>query len=65
MKRNIIFHNSNNLNMSNSSEKDLNDILTDDLLSYSEDKSQTCINIYQNNENKQKFRNSKKTNRRK
>ena len=58
MKRNIIFHNSNNLNMSNSSEKDLNDILTDDLLSYSEDKSQTCINIYQNNENKQKINNN-------
>ena len=45
MNPNINFHNSNDLNISNSSEKDLNDILTEDLLTYSEDKSQSILNI--------------------
>ena len=38
---------SNELNISNSSEKELNDILTEDLLSYSEDKSQSLANMHQ------------------
>ena len=37
------YHNFNDLNISNSSEKEFNDILTDDLLTYSEDKSQSKI----------------------
>ena len=44
----------NDLNISNTSEKELNDILTEDLLTYSEDKSQSIINIHQmpyNNDN--------------
>ena len=45
MNPNINFHNSNDLNISNSSEKDLNDILTEDLLTYSEDKSQSILNM--------------------
>ena len=43
--KNLNFHNFNDLNISNSSEKELNDILTDDLLTYSEDKSQSIINM--------------------
>ena len=54
MNQNINFHNSNDLNISNSSEKELNDILTEDLLTYSEDKSQSIINMQQmiNNNNR-------------
>jgi len=52
MNRNLNFHSSNDLNVSNSSDKELdkelNDILTEDLLSYSEDKSQSIINQNQN-----------------
>ena len=47
MNPNINFHNSNDLNISNSSEKDLNDILTEDLLTYSEDRSQSLLNMQQ------------------
>ena len=55
MNQNLNFISSNDLNISNSSEKDLNDVLSDDLLSYSEDKSQTLIQINQNNENNEKI----------
>ena len=55
MKRNLIFHNSNDLNASNSSEIELNDILTDELLSYSEDKSQALINLNPINKNNNKI----------
>jgi len=51
MNGKINFHNSNDLNISNSSEKELNEILTDDLLTYSEDKSQSIINMHQAMEN--------------
>ena len=51
MNGKINFNNSNDLNISNSSEKELNDILTDDLLTYSEDKSQSIINMHQIIEN--------------
>ena len=51
MNGKINFHNSNDLNISNSSEKELNDILTEDLLTYSEDKSQSIINMHQIMEN--------------
>ena len=44
MNEKINFNNSSHLNISNSSEKELNDILTEDLLTYSEDKSQSIIN---------------------
>ena len=55
MNGNLNFHNSKDINMSNSGEKDINDFLTDDLLSYSEDKSQTFVNLNQNNDNKKKI----------
>lgn len=62
MNRNLNFHNSNDLNMSNSSDKELdkelNDILTEDLLSYSEDKSQSILNQNKSNDNS-KITNSK------
>jgi hypothetical protein len=64
MNRNLNFHSSNDLNVSNSSDKELdkelNDILTEDLLSYSEDKSQSILNQnqIQNNDNS-KITNSK------
>jgi hypothetical protein len=47
MNRNINFNIFNDLNISNSSEKELNDFLTEDLLTYSEDKSQSMINMNQ------------------
>ena len=64
MTRNLNFHSSNDLNVSNSSDKELdkelNDILTEDLLSYSEDKSQSILN--QNQNQNQNNDNSKITN---
>ena len=64
MNRNLNFHSSNDLNVSNSSDKELdkelNDILTEDLLSYSEDKSQSILN--QNQNQNQNNDNSKITN---
>ena len=45
--KNINYNFSNDLNISNSSDKELNDILTEDLLTYSEDKSQSLKNIHQ------------------
>ena len=58
MNLNQIFHNSNDLNISNSSEKELNDILTEDLLSYSEDKSQSLANFKQVLENNKNIMNN-------
>ena len=49
MNRNLNLNISNDLNVSNSSEKELNDFLSDELLTYSEDKSQTLTAIYFNN----------------
>ena len=64
MNRNLNFHSSNDLNVSNSSDKELdkelNDILTEDLLSYSEDKSQSNQNQDQISDNS-KITNSKNT----
>ena len=54
MFNDLNFHKINDLNCSNSTEKemnDINDILTDDLLTYSEDKSQSIINTHQINDN--------------
>ena len=52
MNRNINFNIFNDLNISNSSEKELNDFLTEDLLTYSEDKSQSIIYMNQLLDNK-------------
>ena len=55
MKKHIDFHTSNDLNGSNSFDEELNDILTEDLLTYSEDKSQSLISphlIIDKNKNK-------------
>ena len=47
MNSNINFHNSNDLNTSNSSEKILDEILAEDLLTYSVDKNQSLTNTEQ------------------
>ena len=62
MNGKINFHNSNDLNISNSSEKELNDILTEDLLTYSEDKSQSIINMHQIIENNKIIENNHSNN---
>ena len=58
MNKNLNFHTSNDLNVSNSSDLELNDIPTEDLFSYSEDKSQTINNFLNNNNNELKLYNN-------
>ena len=59
MNKKINFQDVNDLNISNSTDKELNDILTEDLLSYSEDISKSIVNHRQNLE-KNKITNNKK-----
>ena len=58
MNKKINFQDANDLNISNSTDKELNDILTEDLLSYSEDISKSNANQHQNLE-KNKITNNK------